>query len=319
MGADMTVAQITDWIEHPYSTGRRRIFAIGDVHGMRRPMESVLETFRELAGEGGPEGADLVWLGDVIDRGPESMACLQVYLADDPAFEQVIRLCGNHEKMMLLGLGYSPKHRPGVFNFTEIYALDLWLDNGGKAAAQDLIEAAGLSIPEDDEDCETLRDRAAEALKVLRIDLPGRFHDGEGSHYRAGDVIFTHGGVNPLFDQERFLGQAWWQFPKRDENDHWAWVRAPFLRAVDPGGEGTLVVHGHTPEPSAIKNFCDLEIPVPEDFGDPDQIAAYLEAGGHGIRGGKLNLDGGAPSTGLVAGAQIEEGRYRIIWAGEEA
>ncbi|WP_323794737.1 metallophosphoesterase [Nisaea sp.] len=314
----MKKAMIGEWLEHPYSTAGRRIFAIGDVHGMRIPMEAVLDTMRELAGEGGPDGADLVWLGDVIDRGPDSAACLQAYLADDPAFARTVRLCGNHEKMMLLGLGFSPKHRPGLFNFTEIYCLDLWLDNGGRAAVRELIEAADLSMP-DTNDVEELRDRVAEALRALGVDLPRRFYEGDGAHYRAGDLIFVHAGINPLFDQKRFLDQRWWAYPKRDENDHWAWVRAPFLRAENPGGEGGLVVHGHTPEPSAIRNFSDLDIPVPEDFGNPDQVEKYLAAGGHRIRDGKLNLDGGSSWSRMVVGAQIEDRRYRIIWARKEA
>jgi len=107
--------QITEWFSHSHDTGGLTVFAIGDIHGVREPMDALLGAMRELARDLDTAGTDLVWLGDVIDRGPDSADCLSAYLADDPAFERVVRLCGNHEQLMMLALGYSPKHRTGQF------------------------------------------------------------------------------------------------------------------------------------------------------------------------------------------------------------
>ncbi|WP_323794736.1 metallophosphoesterase [Nisaea sp.] len=314
---------ISPWYEHPYSTGGRRIFVIGDVHGMLEPMEFVLKTFRELAGEGGPEGADLVWLGDVIDRGPKSAACLQAYLADDPTFENVVRLCGNHEQMMLLGLGFHPYRDRGDFptRVWERNQYSIWLKNGGEAARRSLRAAAGLSDPNEDElDDQIAADR--EALKRLRVGIPSAFHEGQGASYQVGDLLFVHAGVHPFQDLEIFLARPWWEFPiegSDPERNFWSWIRGPFLIHPEPAGEGGLVVHGHTPQRPAIELFNDRDVPFPESYGDPDQVAAFIERGGHRIYEGKLNLDGGSYDTGLVVGTQIEDGRYRIISAWGQA
>jgi|TARA_E500000318_G_scaffold85190_3_gene81083 serine/threonine protein phosphatase 1 len=312
-------ASISPWYSHPYSTAGRRIFVIGDVHGMLEPMESVLETFRELAGEGGPEGADLVWLGDVIDRGPESAACLQAYLADDPAFENVARLCGNHEQMMLLGLGFHP-HRDRSEIATRVWQgirYQTWLSNGGVIASHSFRAAA--CIPDLEEDAlEDLIAANREALDEISIDLPSKFYEGQGASYRVGDLLFVHAGVHPFRDLEEFLARPWWEFPTEGtdpEENFWSWIRGPFLIHPYPAGERTLVLHGHTPQRPAIELFSERDVPFPDNCADADQVAAFVEGGGHRIYEGKLNLDGGSFDTGLVVGVQIEDGRYRIIAA----
>ena len=79
---------------------------------------------------------------------------------------------------------------------------------------------------------------------------------------------------------------------------HWAWITAGFLD-WDGGFGGRIVVHGHTP-PAKQKPFTGLEDP-------------------HVLHQDRLNLDGGSAVTGIVAGAQIETGRYRILRATQAA
>ena len=71
----------------------------------------------------------------------------------------------------------------------------------------------------------------------------------------------------------------------------WAWINHGFLDWKGGFG-GTLVVHGHTP---------------------PDKHRAISGmADPHLFEGDRLGLDGGSARTGIVTGAEIQNGRYRI-------
>jgi serine/threonine protein phosphatase 1 len=77
----------------------------------------------------------------------------------------------------------------------------------------------------------------------------------------------------------------------------WAWITKGFLD-WQGGFDGTLVVHGHTP-PSKHWPLAQMEDP-------------------HLFLHDRLGLDGGSALTGIVAGAEIRDGRYRILKAGIE-
>lgn len=72
--------------------------AIGDIHGHLAPLQDLLQQV-------GPElsaGDTLVFLGDYIDRGPDSRRCVDAILdfrAETPA--DVVCLLGNHEDWLL--------------------------------------------------------------------------------------------------------------------------------------------------------------------------------------------------------------------------
>lgn len=73
--------------------------AIGDIHGNSAALESLLS---QVVPEMGPDDR-LVFLGDYIDRGPDSRGCIEqiLRLRDEGRF-QVVTLMGNHEQSMLL-------------------------------------------------------------------------------------------------------------------------------------------------------------------------------------------------------------------------
>jgi serine/threonine protein phosphatase 1 len=81
-------------LQLPANTGGRD-FVVGDLHGHRALLE------RELARRGFNTSTDRVFsVGDLIDRGPESLATLE--LLAEPWFHAVL---GNHELMLLNYLG----------------------------------------------------------------------------------------------------------------------------------------------------------------------------------------------------------------------
>jgi len=98
------------------------VVAIGDVHGCASLLDGVLDQHRG-------SGADLIFLGDLIDRSPQTAGDRKVLervvaLQANPkkyGFSKVTVLRGNHEQMLLDAL---KEEKPGP-------ATDLWEWNGG--------------------------------------------------------------------------------------------------------------------------------------------------------------------------------------------
>ncbi len=208
------------------------IFAIGDIHGR----VDLLGALLDLAARE-PRRAPrrvIVFLGDLIDRGPDGLGAIDLAIgaARRIGADETIALMGNHETMMRLALD------PATPREDAIDALETWGANGGYrvvaqfvdpgAPPQALLEAIRRALPP----------RFARWLETLR------------PHWRSGEILFVHAGVNPRLDLEAFLATPW-NTPLRDvdEDRHWAWVRWPFLdHAPGPEGwSGLFVVHGHTP------------------------------------------------------------------------
>lgn len=90
-----------------------RIIAIGDIHGCNKALDALLERIE-------PTDSDtIVFLGDYIDRGPDSASVLERILKLDQECT-VVPLIGNHEVMMLTAL-----EQPSEIHF--------WLQCGGQS------------------------------------------------------------------------------------------------------------------------------------------------------------------------------------------
>ncbi|MFM2095097.1 MAG: Serine/threonine-protein phosphatase 1 [Planctomycetota bacterium] len=90
-----------------------RTIAIGDIHGHALALAGLLDAVA-------PQPDDMVvFLGDYIDRGPDSRGVLQLVLSLSDRC-RVVPLMGNHEEMLLQARGNR-------------HALPMWLDNGGDA------------------------------------------------------------------------------------------------------------------------------------------------------------------------------------------
>lgn len=86
----------------------RRIIAIGDIHGCARELEALLEklalTSRDL----------VVFLGDYVDRGPDSRRVIDIILKLSEEVE-VVALKGNHEALFLDFLDHPESTGAGLF------------------------------------------------------------------------------------------------------------------------------------------------------------------------------------------------------------
>ena len=106
-----------------------RIYAIGDIHGRADLLAALLGQIEADDKARPPAATRLVFLGDYIDRGPDSYGVIELLLKGLPAGMGADFLMGNHERMMLDALA-------------EEWRMPLWLSNGGGAAVLSYTRAA---------------------------------------------------------------------------------------------------------------------------------------------------------------------------------
>lgn len=205
------------------------VYAIGDVHGRVEPLAKLLETIRGDASGQRASRRVLVFLGDYVDRGPQSRQVIELLLSDPaPEFETVF-LKGNHEAWLLA--------------FLENAAVgEQWLDGGGLATL--LSYKAAPAAPA----------RTAQALESLRESFAEVFPEnhktflaGLATAHIEGDYAFAHAGIRPgvpLAEQrEEDLLWGCGEFIE-DERDH-----------------GKTIVHGHwfAEEPAVRRNRIGID------------------------------------------------------------
>src|ERR1700730_2442172 len=100
---------ISGWKPAPFDLKGETVFAIGDVHGCADELRVLLDTIGGLAAHRSGKRR-LIYLGDMINRGPDSAGVLKLWAADEAAHgvDHVDRLMGNHEIMMMLAVIGGP-------------------------------------------------------------------------------------------------------------------------------------------------------------------------------------------------------------------
>src|SRR6266404_6305899 len=128
----MTVpVDISAWKPAPFALKGETVFAVGDIHGCARELQALLGTIATLARDRSGKRR-LVYLGDVIDRGPDNIGALRLW-AEDAAVrgvDHIDRLMGNHEQLLMLAVTGGPHATK---------AEDHWLGEetgGGKVLAE---------------------------------------------------------------------------------------------------------------------------------------------------------------------------------------
>jgi serine/threonine protein phosphatase 1 len=265
------------------------IFAVGDIHGRSDLLAALLD-------EAGREPRRrarrvVVLLGDLVDRGGDCLGAVDLALeaTERARADETVALMGNHEAMMRLALD------PATPYIDAIDALQTWIVNGGDKTLAEFVRFSATPADLDD------------LLSDARKSLPPRVRDwlvSLKSHWRSGGLLFVHAGVNPDVDLESFLAEPWnAPLATLGGDQHWAWVRRPFLTAAPgpQGFSGYFVVHGHTPN--------DLRA----DPSPLDQIRCF-----------RLNLDTGSVMTGVAAmaifrgaGAEVVTARGPSDWGAD--
>jgi serine/threonine protein phosphatase 1 len=194
-----------------------RIYAIGDIHGRVDLFDSLAETIRQDALDQDYETCFAVFLGDYVDRGPNSAQVLD-RLASQAFPTPFVALRGNHEAVMLEFL-------------EDENVLDKWRHFGGVETL------ASYNVDVSD----VMRGRGFKAAQqALRRTLPSShlaFLEGTRLSYTIGDYFFCHAGVRP--------GIALDAQEPRDL----LWIRDEFLTSSQRFSK--RIVHGHNPAETA--------------------------------------------------------------------
>jgi len=93
---DFTLAICTD------ANGRKHSFAVDDVHGCVDQLKELLAEVTDQSAS--VEKSTLVFLGDLINRGPDSLGALSEWASEkhDQKQNVVHRLFGNYEQLMMI-------------------------------------------------------------------------------------------------------------------------------------------------------------------------------------------------------------------------
>jgi serine/threonine protein phosphatase 1 len=193
-----------------------RVYAVGDIHGRADLLHRIQGLIEDDATTAPGQRKVIVYLGDYVDRGPESFQVVE-HLITHPldGFESV-HLKGNHEEFLI--------------RFVEDGAMGMaWMMNGGSAtlvsynvsAFNLLLGRPGLK-------------RAQKRLSgSIPRDHPDFYHGLQLTHVE-GDYLFVHAGLRPgiAIDDQK-------------EGDM-IWISDPFLESDQ--GFNKRVVHGHSIE-----------------------------------------------------------------------
>ncbi len=204
----------------------RPVFAIGDIHGSYALLIQLLEKLERLDPD-----ADIVCLGDYIDRGPDSGRVIQLlYSRASKLPDRFVCIAGNHEEMLLTFLGDPERAGP------------LWLRNGGGTTLQSL-GITGVVERTKPEDFVKVAGWLADALGPERLDWLMRCP----RYWQSGNVGAVHAGANPALPLQKQARQTL------------LWGHPDFL--LVPRADGMWIVHGHiaSAEPSVTAGRISVD------------------------------------------------------------
>jgi serine/threonine protein phosphatase 1 len=198
------------------STDGELIYAVGDIHGRYDLMRSALTWIaRDSLEQARGRLAMLVFLGDYIDRGPDSAKVLQALIWLQRREQFALRLHkGNHEQGLLAFLEDPERGEP-------------WLSYGGA----ETLAAYGVTAPAPGAGPEALakaRDMLLDEMPASHLQLLGDL----ALMTIVGDYAFVHAGVRP----DRSL--------RSQTEADLLWIRRGFVDVAGPFER--VIVHGHT-------------------------------------------------------------------------
>ena len=190
-----------------------RIYAIGDIHGRLDLLDDLLIRIGADDRARGPAATTLLFLGDLVDRGPDSAGVVERVRKLAASEVNVRVLMGNHEEVFLAAVQ------------RDLPALRFCCRIGGR----ETLISYGISQEEYERlDYAELAERAVEIVPAEHIEFIARFEDV----IVAGGYAFVHAGLRP--------GVPIAEQRQKDMR----WIREPFLD--HDGAFEAFVVHGHT-------------------------------------------------------------------------
>lgn len=206
-------------------------FGIGDIHGC---MDELLDLYGQIESIIAKEFSHrtdifVVFLGDYVDRGPNSKKVVEFLIQLDP--DRHIILPGNHEQVLMDFLISDGDHL--------LRTSPIWFRNGGLDTLASYAEGKSHPVfnPHFHHDRATLISARALVTEDHKAFLQKLFNNR--CPYFKDDVdklFFVHAGINP---SKRLVDHSLEEF---------LWSRHPsLLDGSKRWMEDGLVIHGHTP------------------------------------------------------------------------
>ena len=228
-----------------------QIYAIGDIHGQKEMLDHALAL---ITADGG-EDAQVVFLGDYTDRGPDSRAVIDTLIAGRDAGRNWTFIKGNHDRFFTRfvqeGREHDPRVKSGISWLNPRLGGTATLASYGVKGTPDFTrhQTSGLEWLEGFQtaqavwNAEQLQRAAASAVPAAHLD----FLDALPLWHATDDLLFVHAGLHP--------GHA---IDQQDIEDL-LWIRDGFLDSDHDFGK--LIVHGHTAldAPQHFGNRVDLD------------------------------------------------------------
>ncbi len=191
----------------------RRVYAIGDIHGRNDLLQQLLDKIIKDDAERGAVQSEIIFLGDLVDRGPDSAGVIDTAMQARAELGNVRFLMGNHEEIYLSATKGDEK---AVRFFNRI---------GGRETilSYDITmkEYIGLDMTQ-------LAERIPELFPKSHIDFIAGFED----QITIGDYAFVHAGIRP--------GVPLSEQRQKDLR----WIRDEFLSSQT--AHEKIIVYGHT-------------------------------------------------------------------------
>lgn len=214
------------------------VYAIGDIHGQHDELQRVLAL---IEADGGPD-AEIVFLGDYVDRGPASALVLDTLIGGLAAGKTWHCLKGNHDRMFSWFMRDYPLHDAHL----PIYLYWLHPRLGGDTT----LASYSVQMSETDRQA-AVHAQAKATVPQAHIDFMNQLklcHETE-------DHFFAHAGIQP-------------GVPLAEQAEHdLLWIRKEFH--IDPRDHGKLVVHGHTPVEQATHYGNRINLDAGAGYGKP--------------------------------------------------
>lgn len=190
-----------------------RIYAVGDVHGCLAELDRVLAMIEDDDAHRPAAETMLIFLGDLVDRGPDSAGVLDRLLTLSTTRAGVRFLKGNHEEVFLHALSGE---KDALRLFCRVGGRETILSYGVSAAEYDALDYGDLAA------------RMQELIPAAHRAFVAGFED----MIVAGDYAFVHAGIRPevALDEQR--------------GSDLRWIRETFLDYRRPHPK--VIVHGHT-------------------------------------------------------------------------
>ena len=203
-----------------------RVYAVGDIHGRRDLLDTLFGLIQEDL-LGAPSTVRTVFLGDYVDRGPDSASVVD-RLSRGDAPTPFCALRGNHEEVLLEFL-------------EDESVLESWRKFGGL----ETLHSYGVDVSE------AMRgrgyDKARRALLERMPESHRRFLEATQYFVAEGDYFFVHAGVRPGVPLNR------------QSTRDLLWIREEFLQSSE--SRPKMIVHGHTPvsTPEILRNRINID------------------------------------------------------------